>query len=155
MEFPFTLEGFKTRSLSIRIEGAFSTPVLVVDKVEQDVKVTGGRVTDDRGRPRKLTLKSNLFDAIPKVQVDDAKATAIVPNLTWYEYAWLGLPFVLVVSGGALGGALGAVALMVNARIFRTRTGAAGKYGFTAAVSLAAVMTFLILAGLFHAVAGS
>jgi len=150
MEFPFVLDGFGERRLAIRLPGLFTGPVLVVDGV--DVARADGKaydVVDDSGRPRKITFKPIFSDAVPMIQIDGGEPKQIVAKLVWHEILWLGLPVGLVTIGGALGGLVGALGLMLNARIFRTREGFA-RYALTSVVSCSAVVTYLVLATLFH-----
>ena len=63
-----------------------------------------------------------------------------------YEYIWIGLPILLVFTGGDLGALVGVVATYASARIFRSDRGALAKYGITALISVVALIAFVILA---------
>ena len=65
-------------------------------------------------------------------------------NLKWYEYAWIGLPFLLVVIGGVLGGVCAAIAIILNHRIFRRATSIKIGYVITGIVTLASVGIWFI-----------
>jgi hypothetical protein len=77
-----------------------------------------------------------------------------LPQLRWHERFWVGLPFGLVLVGGAVGGACGAAAAACNLRVMRGRRPAFQKYLLTGLVSLAAVIAYLALATLFLSLAG-
>lgn len=66
--------------------------------------------------------------------------------LTGCEYAWLGLPIVLVTMGGALGGALGFGGAYSSARVFRSDRSGFTKYTLTGLISVSAAIMFLTVA---------
>ena len=41
------------------------------------------------------------------------------PKFTWYQYAWIGWPLILIVLGGAIGGGLGGAAAAINYKLFQ------------------------------------
>jgi len=77
-----------------------------------------------------------------------------LPQLRWHERFWVGLPFGLVLVGGAVGGACGAAAAACNLRVMRGNRPALQKYLLTGLMSLAAVIAYLALATLFLSLAG-
>jgi hypothetical protein len=66
--------------------------------------------------------------------------------LQWYEYAWIGVPMLLVFAGGALGGFVGAGSTVVNGRIFRSERSTAAKYALAAVTTVAAAAVFFVIA---------
>jgi hypothetical protein len=148
MDFPIPHPGFEGRGLAVRLPGVFSNPKVVLDGAE--VKGERGRfqLRDNRGGMVEAKLKSNFLDAVPRVEIG-ARVLELAPPLPWYAYVWSALPVVLIFVGGALGGACGALAAFVNARIFRSERGTAAKYAITGAISAAAVVLYVIVAGLF------
>jgi len=153
-DLPFELPGFSNHHLAIRFRGVFTQPSLVVDGTERDAKVDLGYLADESGKRRQLLIVPNWLDGMPQIKVDDEKPRRIGPRLRWYEYAWAGIPFVLLVSGGALGVIAAIVALPINARIFRTTAGprrylqsglvslGAGAFVFVMAVVLQVLIRF-------------
>src|ERR1700733_15213627 len=81
-----------------------------------------------------IQMRYNLLDPIPTIKIGDA-AIALAKPLRWFEYAWIGMPMLLVFAGGALGGFVGGGSTVVNGRIFRSGRSTLAKY------SLAAVTT--------------
>jgi hypothetical protein len=72
-----------------------------------------GRQIVAKWKPRLLGLD------VPQLIVDD-KVIDIVEPLKWYQWVWVGLPILLVFIGGALGGLIGAIGAIINAKVFRT-----------------------------------
>lgn len=77
-----------------------------------------------------------------------------LPPLRWHERFWAGIPFGLVLVGGAVGGACAAAAAACNLRLMRGDRPAFQKYLLTGLVTLAAVVAYLALAKLFLSLAG-
>ncbi|HEX7117840.1 MAG TPA: hypothetical protein VF212_03585 [Longimicrobiales bacterium] len=78
------------------------------------------------GTTREVFIKARGLDYLPRV-MSAGKEIYLDRRLTWFEWLLGGLPFLLVVNGGALGGGLGAVGLMLNLRVLRSRRGVVGK----------------------------
>lgn len=146
MRFEIQHPAFTRRRLSVETSGGlFSQPRLYVDG--QPVTPVKGKYTvaSDAGADATIRFKAGFPDPIPKIVIDD-KVVALAPPLKGYEQAWILLPLVLVVLGGAIGGLCGAVAATTNGRIFRGEQGAFAKYSLSALVTLAAVFAWLALA---------
>lgn len=144
MDYPFEHPEFQSRRLALRTSGFFAAPRLVVDGAEVVGSKRKFSVHDDQGRPRELKLKAHFLDPIPKVVIDGT-AIDLVRPLAWYEYTWMGLPILLVVSGGALGALFGMLAGYSSTRIFRSDRGPVAKYVVSGAISLGAVVGFLAI----------
>jgi hypothetical protein len=95
-----------------------------------------------------------LVDPVPTLKID-GEAVNLLEPLQWYEYAWSGLPILLVFAGGALGGLVGGVATMANGRLFRSERGQIAKYGLAGLITAAAVMVFFVLAVALRVTIGS
>jgi hypothetical protein len=109
-------------------------------------------VRDNAGRERRVRLRPTL-DIVPKVQIDDEEPIELLPRLAWYELVWTAWPVILVGFGGAIGGGLGALAAVVNVRVFRSSVSPLVRYALTLAIGLAAVMVYLLVAGLIQTLA--
>ena len=114
---------FKRQRLAVETASSvFSGPKLLLNGVA--VKKVKGRypVASDSGAEKLVQMRYNLIDPVPTLKIDEQPVNLLEP-LQWYEYAWSGLPFLLVFAGGALGGLVGGVATIANGRIFRSNKG--------------------------------
>ncbi len=75
------------------------------------------RIPRDDGTEVQVRLIRTPFD-VPRLQVGNA-TVRVVPPLDALQWAIIVCPLFLVLVGGALGGALGAVGALINARIVR------------------------------------
>jgi hypothetical protein len=105
-----------------------------------------GRVVLARFKPRGFG-----FDPVPGVEVGGT-VVAPVAALTWYQWLWLGLPLLLILEGGGLGALVGALAVGLSVRVFRSNRRMAARYGLTAAISAAALLIFVTVVGFLRAV---
>jgi hypothetical protein len=145
MRIPMEHPAFKSRRLSVEPASFFSAPKLLLDGVA--VKKQKGRypVVSDAGQQVLIQMRYNLLDPIPTVKIGDA-AVELAKPLQWFEYAWIGVPMLLVFAGGALGGFVGAGSTVVNGRIFRSDRSAVSKYALAAVTSITGAAIFLVLA---------
>lgn len=145
MELPISHAAFRVKQLAVETAGWFRGPRLLVSG--QPAQRAKGRylVSSDAGLEVPVELKHNFLDPIPKVKIGD-ELIELARALTWYEYLWIAIPIVLVFIGGGLGALVGILATYASARIFRADLNAFAKYGYTALVSIAALLTFAILA---------
>lgn len=141
-EIPIELQGFEERGLKYR-GSIWRGGGILLDG--QRVKGRWGRYTlrDNQGRDVPLRVRRNGIDPIPKLEVA-GKVIHLAPPLKWYEYVWAGLPLLLIHVGGALGGGIGAVALVRNVGVFRSDRTPAKKYVTTAAISLGAALAWVV-----------
>jgi hypothetical protein len=144
MEYPLNLPGFEGRQLSLQTAGFFSGPKLLLDGQPAPPGPKRGQFALRRndGTQAVAELRNPLFiDPVPQVVVDGKPHQAAAP-LKWYQWVWAGAPLVLLAVGGALGGVLGALAMVVNGRIFRTGLNGVLKYAITGVVSFGAVIVW-------------
>ena len=64
-------------------------------------------------------------------------------KLQWYEHACCGLPLLLMLVGGALGGACGGVGYALSAAVFKKTMPTPAKYVISLLISLAAFGAYL------------
>jgi hypothetical protein len=123
----------------------FRTPKLLLN--DAVVKKEKGRysVTSDSGAEKLIQMRYNLVDPVPKLKID-GEAVNLLEPLQWYEYAWSGLPILLVFAGGMLGGLVGGIATMANGRLFRSERGSIAKYGLAGLITVSAAVIFFVLA---------
>jgi hypothetical protein len=144
---------FIVQRLSVETAGWLRGPQLVLNGTV--VKKQNGRYTvvADSGAETSIQLRYNYLDPVPKLAIGD-EIIELAKSLTWYEYVWLGIPFVLVVSGGGLGGLVGLVAAHANGRVFRSERSSPAKYGWSALVTLASFGAFVALVSLIQSFSG-
>jgi hypothetical protein len=145
MRFPISRSGFEGQDLSVETAGFFGGARVLHNGNPVERRKGRFPVRSNQGQEVLIRLKSNFLDPIPKVIFGDQTIVLARP-LTWYEYLWIGLPVLLVLTGGALGAIVGVVATYASARIFRSDRSAIAKYALTALVSLGALVAFAVLA---------
>ena len=125
MKYPVEIPGFEGQTVDVQSGGLFSSAKLFVNgrQIGKGPKRREMRLTDSYG----------------------SKVIRVVEPLKWYEWIWNALPVTLVFIGGALGGALGFLAVAVNISVFRSQQDGILKYSITAVVSFLAVVLYLIL----------
>jgi hypothetical protein len=137
---------FRSQHLSVETASSvFASPKLFLNGVVVKRQKRRYSVKADSGTEMLIQMKSNLVDPVPTLVIDEDEVR-LVESLQWYEYAWSGLPILLVFAGGALGGLLGGVATIANGRIFRSDRGAWARYGLTGLISVSAAVVFFVLA---------
>ena len=100
-------------------------------------------LTDSYGSKVIATWRNNFLD-VPNLFME-GKVIRVVEPLKWYEWIWNALPVALVFVGGALGGALGFLAVSINISVFRSQQDGILKYSITGVVSFIAVFLYLVL----------
>ena len=145
--YRFQIPGFKQNILSARPGGLISSPKLLLNGQEppQAKKRNHFLVQRDDGSDVIAELKTGFLDPVPKVVINDVTYSA-VPPFKWYELLWIGLPLLLIIAGGALGGLWGGVAVWANAQIFRTRMSAIVQYLLTMVVLGGAIIAYFACA---------
>lgn len=156
MEWQFALPG--TPAVSCRLEKSFWLGRIRLHCNGQEVS----RSTE-KGKPflvrrsdntvARVLVKGNGFDYLPKVEVD-GKAIALGRPLSGVEYVIGGLPLVLIVTGGALGGASGAVGTMYNYRVLRSSASMPAKVAGLVGVTAGSFLVYVVLVALFHSLIG-
>jgi hypothetical protein len=145
MQIEVNHSAFKTQRLSVETASFFAAPKLLVNAVVLKRKGGSYLVASDSGQQLKIQVKYNFLDPIPKVKIGEETIELAKP-LQWFEYAWIGVPMLLVFAGGALGGFVGAGSMVVNGRIFRSDRGVFSKYALAGITTLAGAIVFFVLA---------
>ena len=154
MQLAIQHPAFKEQRLVVETAHWFRGPRLLLNGTVVPKKNGRYTVAADSGAEIAIQMKYNYLDPIPKVKVGDETAELASP-LKWYEYVWIGIPIVLVFSGGAIGGLVGAMGATASGRVFRSGRGSFAKYGLSAAISLGAFVAFVILATVFQSLVGT
>lgn len=150
MKFKFTLENSNISPFEIEIHRSFWTggiKVLVNGKKAQRLKETGKpfSIPMQDGSMKKMYVKGAGLDPTPIIFLDD-REIILSKRLVPYEIPLAILPFTLVFVGGALGGLLGASAVVINFRIFRAQHSKTVKILSSLGITLGTIIVFLILA---------
>ncbi|ATW26925.1 hypothetical protein [Candidatus Formimonas warabiya] len=138
-------------NLEITIETSlWSKPKFYVNgKLTERVKEKGNPyiIKLEDGTSEKVFLKLNPFDNVPIIKFKDEEIL-FVRKLYWYEYVLGGLPLILVIIGGALGGLLGALGAIMNFRIIRTDYSLPLKAVFILGVTILSYFCYILVASL-------
>ena len=145
MNYTVNLEGFEGQKIEVQPAGFFGSAKLLVNDVEARKGAKRGEMvlTRNDGREVVAAWGSSFLD-VPKLVVEH-KVINVAKPLAWYEWIWNGWPVVMIFGGGALGGLFGALALALNLNVFRSQQNTLLKYGITGAISLTAVIAYLII----------
>lgn len=139
---PLPLPGLPDRVL-VQASTLLKPARVIVDGVPRRPSRRIVEVTDGEGHVRKIRLRWSFLDPCPRVEVDGA-AVDVFPRLPTWVTILCNVPFVLVITGGAVGGLFGALAAHVNFRVARSALPAAARFlagaGATA-LAAAAVVT--------------
>lgn len=148
MSYPVRLPGFEGQEIVVEPAGFFAGPRLLVNG--QPAQKGKGRgemiVRRNDGKDVVFTFRNNFLD-VPGLLVD-GKPLDLVEPLKWYEWAWNGLPLVMIFFGGALGGMLGVLAMSFNIKMFRSSQSTLLKYILTGAIGVGAFIVYFIIASL-------
>lgn len=144
MDIAIPHPSFNTQQISVRTAGFFSPAKLFLNGTPVQPDKGKYLVRDDSGAETVITLKGNFIDPIPVVMIGD-EAVHLARPLTWYEYAWIGLPLAMMFIGGALGGALGFGAAFASSHVFRGERGPLAKYALTGLISLGAFAAYVMI----------
>lgn len=145
MQISIAQPGFEGQNIAVETAGFFRGARVLQNG--NPVARRKGRyaLRSNAGAEVLVQLRSNFVDPVPKVIIGETTIILARP-LTWYEYVWIGLPILLMLTGGGLGALVGIPAIYISARVFRSDRGSAAKYAITAGVSFAAFVVFVILA---------
>src|SRR5262245_29958906 len=147
MQYHVPAEGFEGRQLIVESAGWFAGPRLRLDGLPAPKGPKRGQFLLRRNDGSSVTaqIRGVLIDPVPQVVID-GKTIKLAEPLPWYVWVWSGLPLVLLFLGGALGGGLGALAMTINGRIFRSDMNSALKFIITAVLSMMTVIIFFMFA---------
>lgn len=132
--------------VQVKTPGLIKGPLLMVDSkiAEKEAKNTY-QVRALTGEPVTIKIKPSFFDPIPKIEIN-GEAVELARSLTWYEMVWLCVPVMMIFTGGAIGGGLGAGAAYLNAHLFRSELSTPLKYAATFGVSTLSFIIYIAAA---------
>jgi len=154
MQLQLIHPAFTTQRVAIETAGWFTGPKLLANGAIVKKQKGTYLVVSDSGAEIPVKLKYNFIDPIPKVTVAEDSVELALP-LKWYEYAWAGIPVLLIFTGGAIGGFVGALGACASGRVFRSDRGPMAKYGISALISVGALVAFVVLASIFQLIVGT
>ena len=148
LEFPMDPPGFERRGMRLRLS-YWTAPKLFLDG-KLLAPVNGGifararhyRVLNNAGKETDVAMRRRPLDQIPEITIDGVVYPVVRPLNAW-EYVWMGLPALLLVVGGALGGAIGLSAVFVNSILMRRMRNRVARYLFTGVTTALAAMMFV------------
>jgi hypothetical protein len=146
MSYPLLLAGFESQTFEVEPAGMFSGPKLLVNgQAPQKGPKRGEMILTLDNGSRVIASWKSSFLGDPALIIAGRKID-VLPALKWYQWTWAGLPVVLIFAGGALGGICGAIAFMLNTRVFRSEMSGVEKYILTLLISILAGMLYALLA---------
>jgi hypothetical protein len=152
LDIPIPLEGFEGHDIVLRTR-LLSNTKLLKDGLAMAKNKGRIQLTANDGSLVELRLKSRFLDPVPNIEVY-GRTIVLLAALNPLAYIWSGIPLVLILLGGGIGGACGGVACAINAQIFRTQLSVPAKFAITALVSGAAFVGWLFVALLFTLLLG-
>jgi hypothetical protein len=140
---------FTKNKIKVTLKGFLLSPELSYEGEMKTLKKMQYELIDDNGNTRAVKVKYNPFDVSTTLVIDGEKVRLMDPFKP-HEYVWTCLPLLLIAFGGAIGGAIGAIAAIINGKFYRTIEPKRNKYIYTLAVTGGAMVSYFILAGLIH-----
>lgn len=149
MDIPFTLPEAEGIDLALRPGGAWGGAKIVSGGQVLPKKKGKFIVTLQDGREVPIGLKIGLDLFMPSLEVSN-RIIEVAPKLPAYQCIWSALPLAMIAFGGALGGGLGAMAAVINLKLFRREISLPLKFVLTLLVSLASVLAWICAVALLY-----
>ncbi len=153
MDYAIAHPRFLQRKLTLRtsIVGGVT---LLIDGERAVGKKNVYMLSDDAGDESEVKLTPNLFGT-SKVSIDGSSPLDVMPPLPWYAYLFAALPFALMITGGAIGGGLGAFAGIITLGLFRSDSPMGLKIAGSIGITLFSGGLFLFFATVIHVLMGT
>ncbi|GAA0182109.1 hypothetical protein SH2C18_45430 [Clostridium sediminicola] len=132
----------------------WSKPKIFVNNIQMKRLKEKGKpysITMSDGTIRKIFMKLNPLDPVPRIFFGNNEIL-LAKKLLWYEYLIGGFPLILIIIGGALGGAIGVTASVFNFNIFRKEYSLFTKILLTTAITIISFTAYLTVATIFFKV---
>lgn len=146
MKYSVTLPQFENAQLELEISIWTGKMKLWKDDVLFERSSEKGRpfrVPNSVGEIVEIYPKFTAPDMVPALEIDGVKHN-IVEKLPWYQYALAFIPLLMIFGGGALGGAIGGMATVLNLHSFRSEESDLMKY--LKVLGVTAMAYFIVLA---------
>jgi hypothetical protein len=144
MQIPIVLPGLEGHTLALLPGGLLRNPCLLFDGSHLSAPDGQYVLEPTTGEKITLRLQNRFLDPVPAVLVD-GRPLAVHPPLRWYQYLWLLLPLLLIVPGGVYGAVPAVMAVVVNARLWRTSLDLFLRFLYSSMVLLAAYLVYRAL----------
>lgn len=151
MKHNFQLADFPNSNFELQISIWTGKLKLIMDNTLVEQGKEKGKpflITTADGRITKAYPKPSFPDPIPTFEIN-GKKNQLVEKLKWYEYVIGGLPIVLLFAGGAIGGAIGGLCVMLNFSILRSPGSLPSKYVKILCLIIASFLIYFIIARFF------
>lgn len=142
--------GFQSQRIEVDIKNnGFSAPKLFLNGLPAPPAPKRGEflLHDDNGREVVARFKNNFPDTVPQLIIGDQTVRLAEP-LAWYQWIWAGAPLILILLGGAIGGAIGALGLTLNTQIMRSDQNPFLRYFLSGLVTVGVFVGWFIIAAL-------
>lgn len=149
MKFHVEHPRFQAKPLTVESSLLSGGAKLVVGGRELSAKESPHEITDDAGEPVSVEIEAGSFDPIPKLTID-GRPHELAPPMEWYQWLWVGIPFILVFAGGCIGGGIGGLAVAANVLVFRTADTALKRWGLTFAITGLAFIVAITISTMAH-----
>ena len=150
MKIEFQSEKYPNLNLTITVEPKFFGPnieieqenatVSIVDKKKNRYKVEVGDSTYN------CQIKNTPFET---KLIINKETHELIPKNQWYNYIIGGLPFVLIISGGAIGAGFGLIGWTANMNFLRYSNSNI-KYAYVAGITIFSAIAYLITVTIFY-----
>ncbi|KQO18271.1 hypothetical protein [Paenibacillus sp. Leaf72] len=97
------------------------------------------------GETQQITVRRAMLDNVPKVTWN-GREVLLAKKLKSYEWILSALPLLLLFLGGAVGGAIGAIAMLGNVNLFRSQLPTAAKVLLSLLISGSAFIVNILVA---------
>ena len=146
MRIDLQVPGFEGRELYVEM-APFGDPKLILDGALAPQGAKKGEYALTTNDSTIATAKFKGFFLDPGTQIEiDGNVIQLLPPLEWYEWVWTAIPVVLLLLGGAIGGAIGGMTVWFNVRIFRLDIHPMARYALSGLLSFGAIIGYLFLA---------
>jgi hypothetical protein len=142
MEFVLDAPELSGRTVTVRAGGVLGLPRLLVDGVPATATAGRYRIETANGGSVEIRLVRRGDDPFPDIFINGSKIADPLPPFSWHHEMWIWLPFPLLCWFGIRGAFLGAIAVTVNATLFRRARSPWAAYAATASCT-----TLVTLAG--------
>ncbi|MBI4026104.1 MAG: HEAT repeat domain-containing protein [Verrucomicrobia bacterium] len=150
MLYSIDVQGFEGHAIAVEVS-VFINPRLLIDgqpappgqkRLEYLLGRDDGSIVTARLQPSAM---GSSFDLV----IED-RVIPIMEPLQWHQWAWIGVPFLLVIGGGCIGGFCGGLATVINLRIFRSQANVSAQYALTGIVSAVSLGAYIFVASVFQ-----